>query len=139
MKLLQSGPVVPHSDRQQSALPPESQYHGASVIDFASTVGKFADMPRRLREPIQVYLSPEERAELDRAAHALGVSHSEALRRGIQAISGAQPSGAFRDLVDGGYLTSPTTPPGAAATPPSLPVSSLAELLAELDEDRADR
>lgn len=94
-------------------------------------------MVKRVREPIQVYLSPEERADLDRAAHAMGVSHSEALRRGVRAIVGSQVPGAFRDLVDGGYLTPPPTGPGGA--PPTLPVASLKELLGELDEDRAER
>lgn len=93
-------------------------------------------MAKQIREPIQVYLSPEERAELDRAAHAMGVSHSEALRRGIQAIAGTQHPGAFRDLADGGYLTPPTTGPGVV--PPSAPVACLKDLLAELAEDRAD-
>jgi hypothetical protein len=94
-------------------------------------------MARRVRDPIQVYLSPEERAELDRAAHAMGVSHSEALRRGIRAIAGTQTPGAFRDLADGGYLTPPTTGPGVA--PPSAPVACLKDLLVELAEDRTDR
>ncbi len=94
-------------------------------------------MAKRLREPIQVYLSSEERAKLDRTAQAMGVSHSEALRRGIQAIAGTQASGAFRELADGGYLTPPTTAAGGA--PPSLPVACLKDLLAELDQDRANR
>ena len=94
-------------------------------------------MAKLVREPIQVYLSPDERSELDRAARAMGVSHSEALRRGIQAIAGGQASGAFRDLADGGYLTPPTTGPGVV--PPSGPVAPLKDLLAELADDRADR
>jgi hypothetical protein len=93
-------------------------------------------MAKRVREPIQVYLSPDERSELDRAAHAMGVSHSEALRRGIQAIAGTQVHGAFRDLAHSGYLTPPTTGPGGV--PPSAPVGCLQDLLAELADDRAD-
>lgn len=94
-------------------------------------------MAKRVREPIQVYLSPDERSELDRAARAMGVSHSEALRRGIQAIAGTQAPGTLRDLAGLGYLTPPTTGPGGV--PPSAPVACLSDLLAELAEDRADR
>jgi len=93
-------------------------------------------MAKLVREPIQVYLSLEERAELDRAAHAMGVSHSEALRRGIQAIAGTRAPGAFRDLADAGYLTPATTGPGVV--PPFAPVALLKDLLAELAEDRTD-
>lgn len=95
-------------------------------------------MDKVVREPIQVYLTPEERAELDRAASALGVSRSEVLRRGISAV---QPpnryDGSLRALVERGVVTPPTIGPGAP--PPSHLVAPLAELMAELDADRADR
>ena len=42
-------------------------------------------MVKHVREPIQVYLSGQERAELDQAAEELGVSRSEVLRRGVEA------------------------------------------------------
>jgi hypothetical protein len=67
----------------------------------------------------------------------MGVSHSEALRRGIQAIAGPEAAGAINDLVNSGYLTPPTIRP--AGTPPSAPVTRLDDLLAELDEDRSER
>ncbi|MCH7715377.1 MAG: ribbon-helix-helix protein, CopG family [Gemmatimonadetes bacterium] len=41
-------------------------------------------MARRVREPIQVYLTAAERTELDRAARDLGISRSEALRMGLE-------------------------------------------------------
>ncbi len=48
-------------------------------------------MPKRpqriVREPLQVYLSSEEREALDRIAALLGVSRAEVLRRGIEAVS----------------------------------------------------
>lgn len=94
-------------------------------------------MAKRVREPIQVYLSPEERAGLDRAAHAMGVSHSEALRRGIQAIVGTEAAGSVGDLANSGYLTAPTIGPGGAPT--SAPVVRLDDLLTELDGDRSER
>lgn len=50
--------------------------------EFTYDFGKFIPMARVIREPIQVYLTPDERAELDRTAKALGVSRSEVLRRG---------------------------------------------------------
>lgn len=95
-------------------------------------------MTRVVREPIQVYLSPEERAELDRAASALGVSRSEVLRRGISAVRPTDSyAGSLGALVERGLVTPPTIGPGAP--PPSHPVAPLAELMAELDADRADR
>jgi hypothetical protein len=94
-------------------------------------------MTKVVREPIQVYLTPEERAELDRTARDLGVSRSEALRRGIGAMRDMRYAGVLRDLADGGYVTPPATGPGEA--PPSAPVARLDDLVAELSEDRADR
>ena len=93
-------------------------------------------MAKVVREPIQVYLTPQERAELDQAASALGVSRSEALRRGIQAVSQASYSGALRDLADDGYVTPPRA--RAGAPPPRGPIAPLGELLAELASERAD-
>lgn len=43
--------------------------------------------PSRVREPIQVYLSPADRAMLDRVAKASGLSRAEVLRRGIRRMA----------------------------------------------------
>lgn len=94
-------------------------------------------MPKAVREPIQVYLTPEERAELDRTAGALGISRSEALRRGILAVSGPGYGGVLRDLADAGYVTPPQAGPGEP--PPATPVAPLETLLAELADDRGER
>ncbi|MDZ7781216.1 MAG: CopG family transcriptional regulator [Gemmatimonadota bacterium] len=95
-------------------------------------------MVKVVREPIQVYLTPEERAELDRVALAMGVSRSEALRRGIAAVEHRpRYEGSLRTLVEDGVVTPPTIPPGAP--PPSHPVGPLADLMSELDQDRRDR
>jgi hypothetical protein len=98
-------------------------------------------MTHVVREPIQVYLTPEERAELDRVARDLGVSRSEVLRRGISAVHLVQNprryEGALRTLVEKGVLTPPTIEGGPP--PPSDPVAPWAELSSELDRDRADR
>lgn len=91
-------------------------------------------MVKIVREPIQVYLTPEERADLDRAAEAMGVSRLEALRRGIRAMDAIRYSGILRDLADGGYVTPPSAGPGSP--PPSAPVAPIRELLLELAEDR---
>jgi hypothetical protein len=94
-------------------------------------------MAKVVREPIQVYLTPEERAELDRAAAAMGVSRSEVLRRGISAVESPQPyEGALRGLVEGGLVTPPTIRRGSP--PPSRPVAPLADLMSELEQDRRD-
>jgi hypothetical protein len=94
-------------------------------------------MPKHVREPIQVYLTRQERAELDRAAEELGVSRSEVLRRGVEAMRGRPLSGLLRDVASEGYVTPASAPPGSV--PPSKPVAPLAELLDALDADRADR
>jgi hypothetical protein len=93
-------------------------------------------MTRAVREPIQVYLSAEERAELDAAARSIGVSRSEMLRRGIASAGGAMYTGALRDLVDAGYMTPASTPAGAP--PPSAPVASLRKILTQLEADRGE-
>lgn len=94
-------------------------------------------MSKVVREPIQVYLTPTEREELDRAAGALGVSRSEVLRRGIRTIGTPGFVGSLRDLADDGYVTAPMRGPGEP--PPAAPVASLSSLLAELDDDRSER
>jgi hypothetical protein len=98
-------------------------------------------MPRSVREPIQVYLTSDERGALDRCATEMGVSRSEVLRRGLEALGGPT-GGRAMDTGDGdsegvAVLTPARAGPGPA--PPSLPVAPLAELLNELDEDRAER
>ena len=94
-------------------------------------------MAKTVREPIQVYLTPQERGRLDRAAAALGISRSEALRRGIQAMGTTRYGGLLRDLADDGYVTPPQAGPGAP--PPSAPVAPLEAVLAELADDRGER
>ena len=100
-------------------------------------------MIKRVREPIQVYLSEAERAELDRKAREMGVSRSEALRRGVTALcpeeagKGAAEPGLMRTLGDG-YLVSPRlAAPGEP--PPRAPVAPLDELLDEMSGDRGNR
>jgi hypothetical protein len=105
--------------------------------EFIYDITKFTFMPKQVREPIQVYLTSQERAELDRAAAELGVSRSEVLRRGIEAMRARPLSGLLRDLAGEGYVAPATVLAGTV--PPSKPVAPLAELLDGLDADRADR
>lgn len=49
--------------------------------------------PRRVREPIQVYLDPDERAMLDRVAGDTGLSRAEVLRRGLRSYAAEQAAG----------------------------------------------
>ncbi len=49
--------------------------------------------PKRVREPIQVYLSSEDRALLDRVAKTSGLSRAEVLRQGIRRMSAAANDG----------------------------------------------
>ncbi len=57
---------------------------------------------KAVREPIQVYLTAEERAELDRLARANGISRAEVLRRGIRsfAVQTAAGHSPVLDLMD---------------------------------------
>jgi hypothetical protein len=47
--------------------------------------------PPRVREPIQVYLDPDERALLDRVAVETGLSRAEVLRRGLRSYAADRP------------------------------------------------
>jgi hypothetical protein len=49
--------------------------------------------PRRVREPIQVYLNVDERALLDRVAAETGLSRAEILRRGLRQFAAEQAGG----------------------------------------------
>ena len=66
---------------------------------------------RRIREPIQVYLTSTERAALDHMARELGVSRAEVLRRGLKVI-GAQGARSFHSAFDAlvGAVSSLDTP-----------------------------
>ena len=62
--------------------------------------------PRKVREPIQVYLTADERALLDQAARDTGYSRAEILRRGLRSFmaheaSQAGPMLSFLDSVAG--------------------------------------
>lgn len=94
-------------------------------------------MPKSVREPIQVYLSTGERAALERAAAELGVSRSEALRRGIEALTARGHAGTLGELVSDGLIAPATAGPGEP--PPSAPVACAVDLLDELARDRGDR
>jgi hypothetical protein len=43
--------------------------------------------PRGVREPLQVYLDPDERGLLDRLARETGLSRAEILRRGLKSFA----------------------------------------------------
>ena len=95
-------------------------------------------MPNRVREPIQVYLSEEERARLERAAQELGVSRSEVRRRGLEGVgAGPEAVGPLRDLVDQG-LASPARV-RKAEPPPRVADLPFEGLMRGLDTDRSER
>lgn|SRR5574341_683891 len=48
---------------------------------------KDRDRSKGVREPLQVYLSPAEREQLDRLAERTGLSRAEVLRRGIKSFA----------------------------------------------------
>jgi hypothetical protein len=69
--------------------------------------------PGKVSEPIQVYLTPADRAMLDRVATAEGVSRAEVLRRGIRKLN-ADVLGDehpvlkhIREMVEGPWLDGP--------------------------------
>ncbi len=96
------------------------------------------DMPKRTREPIQVYLTEEERTELDRLAAAMGISRSAALRRGVLALAPTTlATGPLADHAREGIATPARIEPGEP--PAGRPVAPLCDLLDELRADRGDR
>ncbi len=48
---------------------------------------------KSVREPIQVYLTPDERSLLDTAALTAGLSRAEVLRRGLRSFVAREQSG----------------------------------------------
>ena len=49
--------------------------------------------PKVVKEPIQVYLDRDDRAILDRAAAAAGLSRAEVLRRGLRSFAAQEQGG----------------------------------------------
>lgn len=96
-------------------------------------------MSKRVREPIQVYLTDDERTRLERLAAELGVSRSEILRRGVDAL-GQPPAdrggGPLTALAKEGLVIPALVDRGVP--PAGEPVARLADLLGELERDRAD-
>lgn len=50
--------------------------------------------PASVREPVQVYLAPDDRLMLDRLARETGLSRAELLRRGIRTLAAGPGRGA---------------------------------------------
>jgi predicted transcriptional regulator len=98
-------------------------------------------MAGKVREPIQVYLSTAERDRLDRLASRLGVSRSEVLRRGLEAMAETEKPGdaALADLVRRGLLRPALRPPAPLEDSERKPIMTFEELMADLDDARADR
>ena len=46
-------------------------------------------LPRAVREPVQVYLDPDDRKLLNSLARSTGLSRAEILRRGIRSLAAA--------------------------------------------------
>jgi hypothetical protein len=112
-------------------------------IELCYKIWQIHLMTKRVREPIQVYLSEAEREELDRKAGEMGVSRSEALRRGVAALrwTGSGRGAGEPDFVRELGLQDLVSPRLAAPgkPPPRAPVAPLEDLLAELSQDREDR
>lgn len=78
-----------------------------SILDILIQMKKSPGKgPRKVREPIQVYLTADERALLDEAARDTGYSRAEILRRGLRSFvaheaSGASPMLSFLNSIAG--------------------------------------
>lgn len=94
-------------------------------------------MRKTVREPIQTYLTEDERAGLDRVASELGISRSEVLRRGVSLLRRAERAGSLGDLAEIGLVTAAAAGPGSP--PSAAPVAPLAAILRELEQDREER
>ena len=74
--------------------------------------------PRSVREPVQVYLESPDRALLERAAVATGLSRAEVLRRGLHRFAAellADESPALAFLESAASATPHDVPPDVAA------------------------
>lgn len=56
--------------------------------------GKKGKAPKGVKEPIQVYLTPDERNLLDRMAEEAEISRAEVLRRGLRSFAAHQAGAA---------------------------------------------
>jgi hypothetical protein len=77
-----------------------------NVEQYIYYMRKRKSTPRLVREPVQVYLAPDDRRLLDSLARATGLSRAEILRRGIRSCAAAAQGGkspmlAFLDEVAG--------------------------------------
>ena len=70
--------------------------------------------PGRVREPVQVYLDPQDRELLDRMAERSGISRAELMRRGLRKLAGdvlaERPPGWSLDMLIGCLGDDPTLP-----------------------------
>ncbi len=70
--------------------------------------------PSRVREPVQVYLDPQDRELLDRMAERSGVSRAELMRRGLRKLAAdiltERPPGWSLDVLIGCLGDDPTLP-----------------------------
>ena len=73
----------------------------------------------RVREPVQVYLDPDDRALLDALATRTGLARAEVLRRGVRALAqqalGERRPGAALDVLTGALGTGTDLPRDLAA------------------------
>jgi hypothetical protein len=74
---------------------------------------------RRVREPVQVYLDPDDKTLLEEVARKTGLSQAEVLRRGVRRLSAdllaeSRP-GASLDTLIGALGTDPSVPADLAA------------------------
>jgi hypothetical protein len=71
--------------------------------------------PKRVREPVQVYMEPDDKALLDQLAEETSLSRAELLRRGLRRIAadlrGARAPGRSLDLLIGALGTDADIPP----------------------------
>lgn len=75
--------------------------------------------PRRVREPVQVYLDPDDKALLEEVARKTGLSQAEVLRRGMRRLSAdllteSRP-GASLDTLIGALGADPSVPADLAS------------------------
>jgi transposase-like protein len=76
-------------------------------------------MPRRVREPVQVYLDPSDRDLLEELARRTGLARAELLRRGLRQLGerllGDRAPGWSLDALTGALGEAPDLPTDLAA------------------------
>jgi hypothetical protein len=95
--------------------PPSGSEGLAFAIYMHAVHSSMHKTAKRVREPVQVYMEPDDKALLDQLAEETSLSRAELLRRGLRRLAadlrGARAPGGSMDLLIGALGTDADIPP----------------------------